>query len=559
MTAVATPTTGLHGDVGPAEGGPAEGGGDDRAGLGPVDAGLRSRVAVVLTPDRLLTAAVLAGSLTVGLWNVTDAVAFQDDEGTYAAQAAAAAQGTLGPYTYWYDHPPFGWFQIAALAALPRALGIGDGSELAVTRVVAGTLFAVTATLVHLVLRRLGVAAVISVAATALLVASPLALTLGRQVFLDNVATPWVLLAFWLALSPRRALWAHVGAGAAFGVALLTKLTIAVVGPALLVALLAGRRWRNRGFSLTGALTAGALVLALFPLMALLRSELLAGPDRVSLQQGLEFQLGSRTTSGSFWDVSSGRHALVLGWVDQSQVLVVVGLIGALLCLLDARTRWVPVALAGFAAPMLLGLGYLPGMNVVGALSFLAVAAGAGAHRVWRALAVGLDGVSGRPRRVVTTTIAVLAVTAVGAAAAPEWRERSLPLATADANADWRDAVAWIGANVPDDDVVVVPFSAWSAVQDQGRGGPWTVVALEKVDLDSQFDVEHAQGWREIEWILVGPTTEPNIVNLGLTEMARAMDGSTEVVAFGEWSVREVDTGDTTDTTDTTDRTEEQP
>jgi hypothetical protein len=32
-----------------------------------------------------------------------------DDEGTYVAQAWAAQHwGTLGHYTYWYDHPPLG-------------------------------------------------------------------------------------------------------------------------------------------------------------------------------------------------------------------------------------------------------------------------------------------------------------------------------------------------------------------------------------------------------------------------------------------------------------------
>lgn len=501
------------------------------------------RLAGLVTNDRLLATAVFAGSLTVGLWNVTDGVAFQDDEGTYAAQAAAASRGELGPYTYWYDHPPFGWFQIAALAAVPRALGVGDGSELGLVRPVAGLLFAVTATLVLLVLRRLSVAPVIAVVATGLFVASPLALTLGRQVFLDNVATPWALLAMWLALSPRRALWSHVGAGAAFGVALLTKLTAAVLGPALLVALLAGGRWRNRQFSVTGLLTAGALVFAAFPLMALLRSELFAGPDRVSLQQGLEFQLGTRATSGSFWDTGSDRHALVVGWFEQSQVLMVAGVLGALICCAVARTRWLPVALVCFAIPLVVTQGYLPGMYVVGALPFLAVAAGAGAGHVWSLVRGRLAPLAPAGRRAVTSVIAVAAVGAVGVAAAPEWRERSLPLATAQENQDWRDAVAWIEDNVPATDDVVVPYSAWSEVQGQGRGGPWNVVALEKVDLDSQFAVRHPDGWRSLEWIIEGPTTEPNITNLGLTDMAQALDSSRVVASFGAWNVRAIDPG----------------
>jgi hypothetical protein len=37
-----------------------------------------------------------------------------DDEGTYVAQAYAVSRlGDLSHYTYWYDHPPLGWIQIA--------------------------------------------------------------------------------------------------------------------------------------------------------------------------------------------------------------------------------------------------------------------------------------------------------------------------------------------------------------------------------------------------------------------------------------------------------------
>jgi len=40
---------------------------------------------------------------------------YEDDEGTYMSQAwAVANQGQLAYYTYWYDHAPLGWIQIAA-------------------------------------------------------------------------------------------------------------------------------------------------------------------------------------------------------------------------------------------------------------------------------------------------------------------------------------------------------------------------------------------------------------------------------------------------------------
>ncbi len=36
-----------------------------------------------------------------------------DDEGTYVSQALAVLDGSLAPYTYWYDHPPLGWILLS--------------------------------------------------------------------------------------------------------------------------------------------------------------------------------------------------------------------------------------------------------------------------------------------------------------------------------------------------------------------------------------------------------------------------------------------------------------
>src|ERR1700689_2891898 len=68
------------------------------------------------------SAAVLAGLLVVvGLataWNLEGWPGrVDDDEGTYVAQAwAIIYEHTLTHYSYWYDHPPLGWAQIALFA-----------------------------------------------------------------------------------------------------------------------------------------------------------------------------------------------------------------------------------------------------------------------------------------------------------------------------------------------------------------------------------------------------------------------------------------------------------
>lgn len=483
--------------------------------------------------ERVLALGVFFACLAVGLWNVTDGSPFLDDEGVYTAQALWVTQGELAPYTYWYDHPPLGWVLLAALGALPRALGVGDGSELPAMRAVMGFLFAVTATLVHLIARRLGASRTVSIGAALLFVASPLSLTFARQVFLDNLLTPWVLLAFWFVISPSRALWSHLGSGVAFGAALLTKITAAVFGPALLVALLSQGRWRGRSLSITGFFMAGGLVFALFPLLATLRSELISGQGHVSLQDALVFQLGTRATSGSFWDSSSDRYELVVGWFHTDPVIIVAGVIGAVVCAFVAKTRWIAVALFSFAVPMIFGTGYLPGMYITGSLALLALAAGMGAHHLWRALSPSQPALVRRGLALAVVSVMVVAV-------APVWRAGSLPQLSAQSNADWRETMAWIEQNVPLDEDIVVPVSAWTEIQEQGRGGPWNVIMLEKLDRDPQFFVEHPRGWASLEWFLVGPTVSKDLANLGLEEASVAYDSSRVVVTFGDWQVREI-------------------
>ena len=58
---------------------------------------------------------------------------------------------------------------------------------------------------------------------------SPLSVILQREIFLDNIAVMWMLLAFCLAASPNRHLWHHFAAGLAAAVGVLTKETMLVV------------------------------------------------------------------------------------------------------------------------------------------------------------------------------------------------------------------------------------------------------------------------------------------------------------------------------------------
>ena len=138
--------------------------------------------------------------------NLTGAPQRIDDEGTYVAQAYALLQyGELAHYTYWYDHPPLGWIQLAGWFLLT------GGPDSASSAVAAGRGFMVvvamiTAALLWTLARRLGLSLAAATAAVAVFALSPLAVDLGRTVYLDNIATAWLLAALVLFSSPQQRL-----------------------------------------------------------------------------------------------------------------------------------------------------------------------------------------------------------------------------------------------------------------------------------------------------------------------------------------------------------------
>lgn len=490
--------------------------------------------------DRVVLAVLGLFATVSGAWNLTGASAYQDDEGTYAAQAFSVLRGQLAPYTYWYDHPPLGWIQAASLAWLPEALGLGGGTHMGATRYVIVPFFVATTLLVYLLARRVGARLPLAALATVVFVLSPLTLAIGRQVYLDNIGMPWLLLACYLALSPHSALWHHVGAGVFFAVAVLSKETFALFGPALLVALLNRPSWSNRAFSVVGFLVTGALVLAFYPLMAVLRGELLAGPDHVSLQEALSFQFLERSGSGSVWEAGSSRAELVAGWLYLDHFLIVAGLTAAVLCLLRRPTVWLAVAIATAVLPVVVGQGYLPSMYVIGVVPFLAIASAAGLDVLRRALAHLLAPLRPRLRSALTGAAALALVAAVATTALPQWSGQHRVLLGQDVNQDWAATLAWVQHNVPRDDTLLVPYSMWQDVNESGWHDPWEVIVTEKADLDSQFTREHPEGWRGIEWLVVGPYTRSNIDSLGLDTVDSALAAGQEVKRFGGWSVYRV-------------------
>ncbi|MGJ5890868.1 ArnT family glycosyltransferase [Streptomyces niveiscabiei] len=491
-------------------------------------------------PDLLLCGALLAAILVVQGWNIAAYPTLSDDEGTYLAQAWAVQEGKgLAHYTYWYDHPPLGWLQLAVLTWIPKALDPGTmtvGSMRAAMLVIT----AASAVLLYVLGRRLSLPRWAAGLGMALFGLSPLSVVLQREIFLDNLAVMWTLLAFALAASPSRHLWHHFAAGIAAATAVLTKETMLFVLPAVLLTMWRHSHRDTRKFALTGAVTACVLIGVSYPLFALLKGELFPGGGHVSLWDGITYQM-TRPGSGFILDNGSGAHGVLQSWLYYDSVLIVGGLAGALLLLLTWRWSVTARALAGpslavaiLAAVALRPGGYLPAMYVIQALPFLSlVLAGAVAslaHTILRKRRAAAEHRwLGYGRYAVAAGLAVAAALYV----VPRWYDGDRTAVTADANGPYRSAAKWLDHRVADParTRVLVDDALWldlvHAGYEPGLGAIW----FYKADLDPAVTKTLPNGWKDVDYVVASPTVRRDARDLPTVKAA--LTHSTPVAVFG--------------------------
>ncbi|MFE1801521.1 ArnT family glycosyltransferase [Streptomyces sp. NPDC059517] len=491
--------------------------------------------------DLILCGVLLVAVMTVQGWNIADYPTLSDDEGTYLAQAWSVQQGDgLAHYTYWYDHPPLGWIQIAVLTWIPSLLS-PESMTVGSMRIVMLLVSAVSAVLVYVLARRLSLPRWAAALALLLFGLSPLSVVLQREIFLDNIAVMWTLLAFCLAASPSRHLWHHFGSGLAAAAAVLTKETMIFVLPAVLVTMWRHSHRDTRKFALTGAVTACVLIGMSYPLFALLKGELFPGAGHVSLWDGLEYQL-TRPGSGFILDTGSGSYEVLRSWLYYDRILPLGGLAGALLLLVTWRWSVTARALAGPALTVavlaLVALrpnGYLPAMYVIQALPFLALVLAGGtasvAHGVlrrWRAADESTYVTRGR-YAVAALLVAVSAVYVV-----PRWYDGARTAATTDANAPYRAASKWLATEVddPQDTRVLVDDALWLDLVHAGYQPGLGVIWFYKADLDPAVTKTMPRGWRDLDYVVASPTVRRDAVDL--PNVKQAMKHSTPVATFGE-------------------------
>ena len=494
----------------------------------PAGRGLRARLAalwhrlggrrgdaVVLLPLLLLGAVVQR----VNLFGAPQRI---DDEGTYVAQAWAVFHlGELTHYTYWYDHPPLGWLQIAGYAELTGAFdrlpnAVAAGREFMVV------LALVSAALLWGLARRLRLPRWAAAVATGLFLFSPLAVQFHRTVYLDNVATPWLLGAFLLVLSPKRRLADFAFGAVCFAVAVLSKETSLLLFPVFAYLLWQRSRGGTRRYAVAVSATLFVLMGVFYVLFAVLKGELVPGQDRTSLLGGVLYQLSGREGSGSIFESGTLGNRTVSIWLALDTVLPALALLATPLALFARRLRPFAVGMLVLLA-MLVRPGYLPvpfviAMLPLGALLVAGVAASLWEQRPTRLLGRGVARVGGG--------LLVAAAVGVAGVAAPAWGGQLRGLLVAPLDRPMTDATAWIDANVPTGDRILTDDALWVDLVEQGRDRG-DVVWFYKPDTDPDVP-SGADGY---QWVVSTDSVRSDPASF--PTLRDALDRAVPVVAFG--------------------------
>jgi Dolichyl-phosphate-mannose-protein mannosyltransferase len=461
-----------------------------------------------------------------------------DDEGTYVAQAwAVLTRGTLSHYTYWYDHPPLGWIQVAGWSALVggfhQALAVARARDFMVVASVVG------AALLYVLARRLGFARVSAAGAVLLFGLSPLAVAEQRLVLLDNLAVVWLLGALVLAASPARRLWAFAASGACLAVAVLTKETFLLVAPAVVWLVCQRVDARTRRFCLTAFTTTFVLGVSLYPLFAALKGELVPSAHRVSLVDGIRFQLLDRPGSGSVFDATSAAHHTVTGWLHLDPWLVLVGVALIPAAFAVRRLRAFAVGLAVLAGIVLLH-GYLPGPFVIAALPLAALVIAGVADTLWTTTpATGEDHRLPPRRRIAAGRLVVLlALVVASGLVAPHWASSDETLMTTDQLAPVRASEYWLAQHLSHHATLIVDDTLWVDLVEHGFA-PTHVVWYQKLDFTQNIDPSvtrrFPQGWRNFDDIVSTPVLRTNLAAFptGMRDVRTALAHSRVLARFG--------------------------
>ncbi len=406
----------------------------------------------------------------------------ESDEGTYMSQAwAVARQGRLAPYTYWYDHAPAGWIQIAAWTSVTGGFHT-FGAPVNSGRVLMLVMRLASLLMLYRIAFRLSGSIATAILAALLFSLSAYGTYYGRRVLIDNISIFWMLISLMMLTCGSLTLPRACLSGLALGVSILSKETTVVLTPAFFWLARCRSSSSQRPFVALGWLASVLAIASLYVLMAWLSGELfpsgtwLGGThEHVSLLGTLKWQ-ASRDPDRGFLDPHSAFWGMCRYWASWERLLVIGGSLAAVVNVLRFRHD-------GEAGSIGLGTLFLWGFLGRGGVTLvfyllplipllalnLALAIGAAS----RTLGACLEPVSSPMRilgRWIPATMVLLGVLGLWGGysnqSAPFGHNPTALWENREADA-LSDAVKWTATNIPPHSRLVIDVSMWTDLHER--------------------------------------------------------------------------------------------
>ena len=357
----------------------------DRAGFGGNLRQQLRKVGPLVWAERLAIAAVLLVAALFTGTNMFRYPQYELDEGIYMGSAwAMFEQGALYYYTYTYDHPLLGWFQFGAFAELVGGF-LTFGTSVNTGRVLMLFVAILSALLVYLIVRHATGRVAAGLFGAVVFAVSPLSVLLHRQVWLDNLATLWLLVSLYALLTSRGRLWRLTLSAFVFALAFWSKEVVVVFLPGMLYLVYALSHPNHRRFAFGIWGTAVASVTSLYVVLALLKDEFLppgvlwsSEEDHVSLIETYSNH-ADRTGGGSVFSSESAFRTFFGQWTSIDPFIMIGGLAAAALGFLFWRRDKFYFGMALLALPFVLFLargGIVRFFYVIPLLAIMAISLG---------------------------------------------------------------------------------------------------------------------------------------------------------------------------------------
>jgi 4-amino-4-deoxy-L-arabinose transferase-like glycosyltransferase len=487
------------------------------------------------------TAAALAVVVVVVLTHGINMFGYpylEADEGTYFSQGWAVFHDwRLAPYTYFYDHAPVGWIQLALWQAVTGDGLFGYG--LASGRVFMLVLQVGSALLLFTIALRVSGRVWVALLAVSLFALSAYGIHYHRRILLDNVATFWILVSLLLIVSRLglRRVWLSA---LALGMATLSKEVAVALIPAF--AVLVARRVprESRVFAVTGWLALTLAVVSLYPLIALLKGEFfpsgtsLGGDEpHVSLVCSLLWQ-SSRSADGGLLNTSSAFWAAATTWIEQEPLLVIGGTAAAIVAVVAYR-RDAVLSMVGWS---ILSLWLFIGRGGVVLIFYLVPMLPLFALTLALLSQKAADGARRRVGPGLATAIAGAAFAGSLAFAWTSYGRTAEGLWTQDPVEGQVQASDWVAANVPKDARMIIDMSMFHDLRH--RSGFRNSHYYWRAGQDPQVRREtFGDDWRQVDYVITTPQLVHDTAENRFPVVAAALEHSLPVRSFdtGGWTV----------------------